>query len=158
MTLQDAKNCKFVKMQGFSSDQTFLALYLLEEKFKKEESFFYPYITLLPNDYHFMPLYFNEKTVQELKGSHCESMLISQRLSLEEDYNKLCQELKSEFSNLAKSHDRNAAQLLRDIEFVQLLIVQGIGQHSLLVQVTAARIVLLAQRAATLDQFLLITQ
>lgn len=98
MTMQNAKYCtlvKFIKDVSRFSAQTLLALYLLEEKYKLTESFFYPYICLLPENYHSMPLYFNENLVNELKSSHCQSMLIAQRLTLNQEYNNLMDQIKS---------------------------------------------------------------
>ena len=98
ITLKNAKLCDFVKTlsnTSIFSTHTLLGLYLLEEKYKQQSSFFYPYIKLLPENYKSMPLFFDDETFQELKGSHCQTMLLSQRLSLHNEYKKIAQELQN---------------------------------------------------------------
>jgi len=51
------------------SKHSYLASYLLQEKHKGKESFWYPYLAVLPEKYANMPLFFDEDMLALLKGS-----------------------------------------------------------------------------------------
>ncbi len=89
MTMTDAKRCKMVQGLNVECPQTYLALYLLEEKYKKEHSFFHPYISLLPKHYKEFAVCYTPEQVAGLQGSICHSMVLMKQLSLREEYDKL---------------------------------------------------------------------
>ncbi len=78
MTMIDAKVCNFVNnitLHRFINPQTYLALYLLQEKKKHKQSFFYPYISLLPKHYKDFAIFWKSEQLQKLNGTICETML-----------------------------------------------------------------------------------
>jgi hypothetical protein len=79
MTMIDAKKCEYtkeiVKEQPFINPQTYLSLYLLQEKKKAKSSFFYPYISLLPKHYKDFAIFWNPEKMQKLNNTICETMI-----------------------------------------------------------------------------------
>jgi len=51
------------------SSHTWLAAFLLSEKSRKQSSFFHPYISILPETFTTIPLFFKQDLLDELKGS-----------------------------------------------------------------------------------------
>ncbi len=88
MTMTDAKKCALVQSlkDVIVTPQTYLALYLLEEKRKHNASFFYTYISLLPKHYKDMPVCFDRHQINFLKNSICESMLLTKQHSLAREF------------------------------------------------------------------------
>ncbi len=91
MTMTDAKSCELVKKINYNSQSshTLLALYLLQEKKKQEKSFFYPYITLLPNNYNDIPIHWSKEKTKELNGTICEHMIKMKKHLLLVEYKTL---------------------------------------------------------------------
>lgn len=50
---------------------TWLAIFLLDEHSKAEESFYFPYLATLPSTYLTNPLYYNSEELSLLRGSMC---------------------------------------------------------------------------------------
>jgi hypothetical protein len=91
MTMNNAKKCALVQSlkDVVVTPQTHLALYLLEEKRKKSDSFFHSYISLLPKHYRDMPVCFDMQQINSLKNSICESMLLTKQHSLASEFSSL---------------------------------------------------------------------
>lgn len=70
------------------SDHTWLAVYLLEERSKQDQSSYWPYIQTLPKSYPKMPLFIKDVDVL-LEGSMCVSMLTTRKESILKEYNTI---------------------------------------------------------------------
>lgn len=93
MTTEMAYNCNIVKLlnffkYNFKSSNTPLALFLLEEKLNLN-SFWKPYIDILPKTYNDFPQYYNKNELEQLKGSFIIEFIRSRNLELEDEYNEI---------------------------------------------------------------------
>jgi hypothetical protein len=90
-TMTDAKMCDLVNKidKSITSSHTLLALYLLQEKKKHNNSFFYPYIALLPQSYSDIPLHWPQILLKQLNGTICEHMLKMKKHALKSEYQSL---------------------------------------------------------------------
>jgi hypothetical protein len=88
MTMTDALTCEFVTQISGAASHTVLALYLLQEKKKSKDSFFYPYIALLPKKYD-VPIHWSNDKVKELNGTIGEHMLKMKKHALLTEYKAL---------------------------------------------------------------------
>jgi hypothetical protein len=90
MTETDASKTTFAqklrKVSVEASGHSLLAMYLLEEKAKGKESFFSPYINMLPESYRDMPLFFDRALKTRLKGSMALPMLYMRIKSMNDEY------------------------------------------------------------------------
>ena len=67
--------------------------YVLEEMLLGEESFHAPYFGLLPRDYSFAPIRWNDEDLANLEGSDAVRILKSRRTSTREDYDLIVEEV-----------------------------------------------------------------
>jgi len=72
------------------SEHSYLASYLLQEKYKGQDSFWYPYINILPVKYRNMPIFFTKEELTWLKGSFTEDKITNRWDSLKAEYDNLC--------------------------------------------------------------------
>jgi histone-lysine N-methyltransferase SETD3 len=90
----DAQLCDVVqhfnKLHIDISVHTSMALFLLEERAKHMESFYFPYIDTLPKSYSDMPLFFGNDCKNRLCGSFTLPMLQMKCTSIHEEYDHLC--------------------------------------------------------------------
>lgn len=98
MTSDLAKEAYFGKRiveSGYDplSTHTFLATYLLQEKLKGQESFWFPFIDILPSSYRNMPIFFDEEELSYLKGSFSLKKIDERIESLTKEYNGLCEHI-----------------------------------------------------------------
>lgn len=56
-----------------TGSQALLAMYLLQERAKGSDSFWSPWLQVLPSNFHTLPMYFNRETLELLKG--CNDLL-----------------------------------------------------------------------------------
>lgn len=70
------------------SDQTALALYLLQEK-HNDDSFFQPYINTLPRHYANFPVFYSKREMGLLRGTVVFGMIKQRRLGLRSEYKEL---------------------------------------------------------------------
>lgn len=68
------------------SKHSYLACYLLQEREKGAESFWYPYIQCLPAYYSNMPIFFNDETLALLQGSFTLAKITDRTESLRAEY------------------------------------------------------------------------
>ena len=73
------------------SEHSYLASYLLQEKYKGSESFWYPYINILPVKYRNMPIFFSPEELKWLKGSFTEERIRDRNEALEQEYDNICE-------------------------------------------------------------------
>jgi len=71
------------------SRHSFIAAYLLQEK-KKPDSYWKPYIDILPEKYDTVPLFFSEEQLQLLEGSMAINKIDDRHQSLKLEYNNIC--------------------------------------------------------------------
>jgi histone-lysine N-methyltransferase SETD3 len=71
------------------STHSYLAAYLLQEKHKKNKSFWEPYLRILPVHYANMPLSFDEEQLAWLKGSMCLQKIADRIDSLRREYENI---------------------------------------------------------------------
>lgn len=71
------------------SKHSYLASYLLQEKHKGKESFWYPYLAVLPEKYANMPLFFDEDMLALLKGSFSLQKIADRIDSLRREYDNI---------------------------------------------------------------------
>jgi len=77
------------------SKHTFIALYLLQERDKGEESWWYPYISILPKHFRNIPLFLSNKELDKLKGSMAVQKIKDRHTSITNEYNNLCKHVPS---------------------------------------------------------------
>ena len=65
-----------------------LALYLLEEKMKFD-SYWKPYIDIIPKTYDDFPQFYKDEELKQLKGSFVLEMIRSRNLNLEQEFNEI---------------------------------------------------------------------
>jgi len=73
------------------SKHSYLAAYLLQERAKGKESYWYPYIQSLPKTYANMPIFFKPDLLRLLKGSFTLDKISDRLESLRAEYNNICQ-------------------------------------------------------------------
>jgi histone-lysine N-methyltransferase SETD3 len=73
------------------SSHSWLACLLLHEKEKGDQSFFKPYIDILPVHYRNMPIFFDDEELTELKGSFTLKMISDRKISLKMEYDNIVQ-------------------------------------------------------------------
>ena len=93
MTTLKAQECEAgleLKKSGWepSSSHTWLSLFLLQEKLNKN-SFWKPFIDILPPTYGDFPQFYNQSELKKLKGSFILDMIKSRNLNLEREFNEL---------------------------------------------------------------------
>jgi hypothetical protein len=71
-------------------EHTFFATYLLEEKEKGADSFWYPYISTLPQTYKNMAVFFDDDQMRLLRGSFTVKKILFRRETLKRDYENIC--------------------------------------------------------------------
>lgn len=72
------------------SSHTYLATYLLEEKHQGNDSFWKPFIDILPTSYRNMPIFFDDEEKSYLTGSFSLKKMAERIESLTTEYNNLC--------------------------------------------------------------------
>jgi tetratricopeptide (TPR) repeat protein len=91
-----------------SSNHSYLACYLLEERAKGDASFWSPYINILPREYASMPVFFDEEDKGWLKGSLTLPKIDERRRELANEYERICSKIDAE--DLSEGHvDKEAA-------------------------------------------------
>ena len=70
------------------NSHTWLAVMLLEEKLKLD-SFWKPFIDILPPNYNDFPQFYNNEELKQLSGSFILDMIKSRNLNLEQEFNEL---------------------------------------------------------------------
>lgn len=71
------------------SSHSWLAALLLQEKYKPD-SFWKPYINILPVHYRNMPIFFDDDELKWLKGSFTLKMISDRKISLKLEYDNIC--------------------------------------------------------------------
>lgn len=86
----ESESGKELKNSGWEphSSHTWLALYLLEEK-QNSNSFWKPYIDIIPPIYGDFPQFYRKAELSQLKGSFVLDMIRSRNLNLEKEFNDL---------------------------------------------------------------------
>lgn len=74
-----------------ASSHSYLACYLIEEKYKGSSSFWKPYLDILPKTYRNMPIYFNQLELDELKGSFTLYKIADRHDELKSEYTNIIQ-------------------------------------------------------------------
>jgi histone-lysine N-methyltransferase SETD3 len=68
-----------------------LSMYLLAEMARGQDSFYYPYTRLLPQDLGNFPVFFSEETLAWLKGSFFYEQVLEKREDIVRDYRLICE-------------------------------------------------------------------
>ena len=76
------------------SEHSWLAVYLMQEK-HNPESFWKPYLDILPDKYMNMPIFFTDHYKKHLKGSYSLEMASNRILDLRAEYEGICRSLPS---------------------------------------------------------------
>jgi len=79
-----------------SSAHSYLACYLLEERAKGSASFWSPYISVLPQEFANMPIFFNEDDKGWLQGSLTRPKIDERRRELANEYQRICAKIDGE--------------------------------------------------------------
>jgi protein-histidine N-methyltransferase len=82
------------------SKHSYLAAYLLQEK-HTNSSFWRPYMDILPTKYRNMPIFFEQKEMDMLKGSFVHDKIYDRRMSLKQEYEAICKSV-PEFSDFTE--------------------------------------------------------
>lgn len=77
----------------YTSNHIWISLFLLQEKMKPN-SFWKPYIDILPKKYSDFPQFYSDEELGQLKGSFVADMIKSRNLYYEKDFNKIKNTLK----------------------------------------------------------------
>jgi histone-lysine N-methyltransferase SETD3 len=77
------------------SKHTYLAVYLLTERSKGRDSFWFPFLSALPVKYRNMPIFFDEAELAWLTGSMCLDKIAERKESLRLEYDNLCRYIPS---------------------------------------------------------------
>lgn len=80
------------------SAHSYLACYLLQERYKGARSFWKPYIDCLPRDYRNMPIFFDKDELKWLKGSFSREKIDDRHEDLTKEYENLVQHLPNQFN------------------------------------------------------------
>ncbi|CAD8056186.1 unnamed protein product [Paramecium primaurelia] len=95
ITLEMAKETSVAKkiiqfrLDLLSPKHSFLSTFLLQEKFRPN-SFWKPYIDILPSSYPSFPIFFNNNDLEWLKGSQFLKQIKDKLSDLKKDYNDIC--------------------------------------------------------------------
>lgn len=94
MTTDKAQKCEIGRAIAASggtvhSSHTWLAAMLLQEKARGKESYWSPYIDILPVHYRNMPIFFDQSELDELKGSFTLQMIANRKISLKMEYDAI---------------------------------------------------------------------
>jgi len=83
--------CTEIKLSGVEirSKHTYLASFLLQERDRKRESKWFPYIDILPKSFSNIPLFFDRKQLEGLKGSLSLQKIQDRHDSLRAEYQNL---------------------------------------------------------------------
>ncbi|CAD8077509.1 unnamed protein product [Paramecium sonneborni] len=96
ITLEMAKETPVAKkiiqyrLDLLSPKHSFLSTFLLQEK-SKQDSFWKPYLDVLPKQYSSFPIFFNDNDLQWLKGSPFLKQVKDKIIDLKKDYSDICQ-------------------------------------------------------------------
>lgn len=71
------------------SSHSWLASYLLQEKYRPD-SYWRPYLDILPVHYRNMPIFFDEEELKWLQGSFSLEMIANRKVSLKMEYDNIC--------------------------------------------------------------------
>ena len=115
----ESESGKELKNSGWDPDSshTWLALYLIEEK-QNPNSFWKPYIDIIPPVYGDFPQFYSKSELSQLKGSFILDMIKSRNLNLEK-----------EFKNLIKAIPVFGKKIsLRDYVWARIAIVSRVFQ------------------------------
>lgn len=92
MTLDKAKESKLGQILQNSganiADHTFLAMFVLQERYQ-EDSFWQPYLKLLPKKYPNVPYFYDTKLLDTMRCTFAYDMLQQRKHSLEDEYKNL---------------------------------------------------------------------
>jgi len=72
------------------SKHTFIALYLLQERDRGSDSWWYPYINILPKHFRNIPLFLSGDELGKLKGSMAVQKIKDRHTSITNEYRNLC--------------------------------------------------------------------
>jgi len=88
----ESKIGREIQKSGYEmrSEHSWLAVYLIQEKHKRSKSFWYPYISILPDKYGNMPMLFGDVYKKYLKGSYAITMAENRMASLRAEYDGIC--------------------------------------------------------------------
>ena len=95
LTQPDIQSLVSTNKLSLDDHHSVLALFLLAERSKGSASFWYPYISLLPVNYTTVPLFFDLEDIHRLYGSTSSDMIAVRLKSLEDDWDKIKESLKS---------------------------------------------------------------
>lgn len=89
--------CQEIKQSGVDirSKHTYLASYLLQERDAGKNSWWFPYIDILPKQFNNIPLFFHQDQLQRLKGSISLQKIRDRHDSLRAEYENLCKYVRS---------------------------------------------------------------
>ncbi len=73
------------------SDSAFLAAYLLDEREKGVDSFWKPYLDVIPLSFRHMPFFFEEQELSYLKGSLVFDKIRQQQNLFAQEYSAICE-------------------------------------------------------------------
>jgi len=93
MTTDKAQRCeigRFIANSGATvhSSHSWLAAMLLQEKYNPN-SYWKPYLDILPAHYRNMPIFFDQSELDELKGSFTLQMIANRKISLKMEYDAI---------------------------------------------------------------------
>jgi hypothetical protein len=77
------------RLSGTSSTHSYLAAYLCQEKNKKN-SFWAPYLNILPQKYGNMPIFFEQDELKWLRGSFSLKKIADRKEDLLAEYDNIC--------------------------------------------------------------------
>ncbi|CAD8065890.1 unnamed protein product [Paramecium primaurelia] len=84
-----AKKILQYKLDLISPKHSFLSIFLLQEK-ANQDSFWQPYLDILPKSYSNFPIFFNENDFEWLKGSSFLKQVKDKIIDLKKDYDNIC--------------------------------------------------------------------
>ena len=84
-----AKKLLEAKVDLLSPKHSYLSTFLLQER-KNSDSFWQPYLQILPSNYNTFPIFFNEQDLEWLKGSPFLNQVLEKRSDIKDDYENIC--------------------------------------------------------------------